>query len=756
MIRIHWLAVLCLCGCSDSDPASGGAAGAAVPPQIEWAVDAGTLKLRVDDSPWRMRFFNAQGQELLTEQGGTGPGPAGALGLHVGAPAEGSGTLPLLTPVVMGQPAAPIARDTGWVHATRVVESHREGADYVATLATSSPLHLLTLRAHADGEGIIRLQVQPFVPVLVQAMGVGFDATADEKFFGFGERSNAVNQAGRTLEHYVGEGPYQNVEYPPIAAVVPKWGLRWREDATYFPMPWLLSSRGYGVLLDNDELSYHRLGDNGWSMEAESTQLSWRVFAGPRPADVLRRFSAALGRQPANTAPWFFGPWVQPDTDERIAELRQADVPTSLAATYTHYLACGDHQGQEQAQRMRTARLNAEGTAVHTYFNPMICTDYQPAYANADAQGALIKDRLGLTYVYPYTTTNVFTVSQFDFGSPNGIAAYKVLTDEALAHGYEGWMEDFGEYTPLDAVASDGATGTLFHNRYPRDYHCGVQAATANAGKPLARFVRSGWTGSTACSPLVWGGDPSTSFGFDGLQSSIYQALSMGTSGVGLWGSDIGGFFALGFSALTPELLNRWIAFGGLSVVMRSQKDGIAIPPKSRPQPWDPAHLPIWRRYAKLHTQLYPYIRAAVDEYHASGMPVMRHHVLTYPDDTQAIARDDQYMFGPDLLVAPVYNAGATTRELYLPPGRWLEWWRAVEYRESDGSFMRRDAPVVEGGRLVTVDAPIEQIPMFVRAGARIPLLPADVFTLADHGSNPAIVHLRDREQQTRFLEFPP
>ena len=746
------LLLACRNGTSPSSLTGGGDSVAGL-----WTVDAGALKLRVQESPWRMSFFDAQGREILTEAPANGRAPTGSLGLFSGAPPEGNGQAPLLTPITRGMPAAPPARENGWDHATALLSARYEGEVWIAQLATSNPLQTIELRARPAADGIIQFSATPSMPMSVQAMTLGFVAEAGEGFYGFGQRGNAVNQAGRTLEHYVGEGPYQDEEYGPIMGVVPKWGIRWRQDATYYPIPWLLSSRGYGVSLDNDELSYHRLGAAAWSMEAEATELRWRVFAGPTPADALRRYSAAVGRQPDNDAPWFYGPWVQSDRDDRITELRAADVPTSVTATYTHYLACGDHQGLEQAQRDRTARLNAEGTAVHTYFNPMICTNYQPAYGNSESAGALIKDRSGQTYVYPYTTTQVFTVSQFDFTAAAAVPAYKVLTDEALSHGYEGWMEDFGEYTPLDTVAADGSTGTALHNKYPRDYHCGVQAATASAGKPLARFVRSGWTGSAACSPLVWGGDPSTSFGFDGLQSSIYQALSMGTSGVGLWGSDIGGFFALGRTALSGEMLNRWIAFGGLSVVMRSQKDGIAIPAKTRPQLWDVAHLPIWRRYAKLHTQLYPYIRDAVAEYRATGMPVMRHHLLSDPQDAMARARDDQYRFGPDLLVAPVYVAGATTRELYLPAGRWVEFWRAVEYVEASGDFrLRADARSIEGGRSITVDAPIEEIPLFVRAGARIPLLPADTYTLAEHGSeDPSIIHLSDRLAQTRVLAFP-
>ena len=110
------------------------------------------------------------------------------------------------------------------------------------------------------------------------------------------------------------------------------------------------------------------------------------------------------------------------------------------------------------------------------------------------------------------------------------------------------------------APPEDGTTGTDFHNRYAREYHCGAYEATQDAGKPLARFTRSGWTGSPACSPIVWGGDPTTGWDYDGLESSIYRALSIGTSGVGIWGSDIGGFFAMFGRLLSDELFDRWIA----------------------------------------------------------------------------------------------------------------------------------------------------------------------------------------------------
>jgi alpha-glucosidase/oligosaccharide 4-alpha-D-glucosyltransferase len=188
---------------------------------------------------------------------------------------------------------------------------------------------------------------------------------------------------------------------------------------------------------------------------------------------------------------------------------------------------------------------------------------------------------------------------------------------------------------------------------------------------------------------------------------------------------------------------------------MRSQKDGINITSIERPHLWEEDHIDLWRRYAKLHTQLYPYIQAAAEEYYTTGMPIMRHHLLSDPDDPAAHGRDDQYRFGPDLLVAPVLVDGARERSLYLPEGRWIEWWGSVDYLESTGGFELADAQVHEGGSEVTVPAPIDEIPLFVRAGAVIPMLAPDVYTLAEHGDDPSIVHLSDRDDQLHLIAFP-
>ncbi len=708
-------------------------------------VGTGALRAVVHEDPWRLELLDGSGRVVLSEATGTGVGPDGTLGFRTAGV---------------------------WRHATRVVSSRREGPAYAAVLATTDPLRQIEIRLAPDNEGVLALDatVTGAATADVDGIGMGFAAAPDERYLGFGERSNAVDQRGNVVESYVSDGPYQDEEYPFLNAFVPPWGLRERRDATYFPIPWLLSTKGYGVLVDNPETSYFRLdGDDAWSVEVVAApegelappramdQLQLRFFGGPNPADALQRFTRSTGRQP-RPEPWALGPWFQAKGDELAAvrALQQADAPLSALQTYLHYLPCGDQRGVESDQPERTAAAHAAGVAITTYVNPMVCADYSDAYDGARAAGALTRTATGEPYLYRYGASpdDSNVVGQYDFFRPQGAAAYGERLGEAITDGYDGWMEDFGEYTPLDSVSGDGIPGSAAHNPYVTRYHCAAyeQARQRRAG--IVRFQRSGWTGSAACADVVWGGDPTTGWGFDGLRSSVRQALSIGTSGVGVWGSDIGGFFAIGRNALSPELLTRWVQFGAVSPVMRTQANGVALPSKARPQVTDPDQLPNWRRYAKLHTQLHPYLVAAQDEYERSGLPVMRHLSLVAPQDAAA-ARDDQFLFGPDLLAAPVLDPGVTEREVQLPAGGWVDLWRAARYDSATGGLQLRRADVLPGGRAVTVPAPLDELPLLVRAGAVLPLLPPDVDTLTGYGSDPSVVRLADRADQLGLLAFP-
>lgn len=690
-------------------------------------VDAGALRAEIGDAPWSLRFATRTGAPVLRESAQRRGGLAGAIGFQ---------------------------RNGRWFHAIRVVSAHLAHGSYIARLLTDDPHGgVISVRIAAVAPGVV--SVAAAASRSASAMGVGFDRQRAERFLGFGERSDAVLRDHGTVENRVSEGPYQPAEARLVAAFVPPVGFNTRPDATYFPVPWILSSRGYGLLIEGASPSAFTLG-SPWTATNDGSRLTYRVYAGPQPAQALERFTHDVGRQPPPAAPFFLGPWWQPSGDgaANVALLRSAGGGAlgSVVETYTHYLPCGSQLGRTDAERGLTRAYHAAGLAVTTYFNPMVCTSYQPRFDQAAGAHVLTRTAAGRPYVYRYTGSRRFDVGQFDFSAPGAVAFYGRLLAEAVRNGYDGWMEDFGEYTPLDSVAADHLPGPAMHNLYPVLYHGAAYAYARRAPRPLARFNRSGWTGAARVSQLVWGGDPSTGFGFDGLQSAIANGLTIGASGVSLWGSDIGGYFALSLPQTTPDLERRWIEFGFASGVMRTEADGFSLSHSPRAQIFDPTVRPVWVRYARLRTQLEPYLAAAERHYNATGMPLMRQLMLAYPSDSRAAGRADEYLFGPDLLVAPVIHAGAITRSLYLPRGRWVDLWRSISLDRRGGIVLRRPH-ILTGGRSVTVPAPADQLPLFVRAGASIGLLPADVQTLSNYGTG--VVHLRDRDDRRTLLAWP-
>ncbi len=721
-------------------------------------VDAGPLAARVEHDPFRLTFEDGSGAAVLED-----------------APSDGAvtGALGFLGP-------------RGWQQAARVVDVRQSAPGRAARLVveTDDPAgRRLDLRIRARSSGVVEASAElhaadgsdPTEGLV--ALGAAWRLRDGERFFGLGQRAGAVEHRGTEVESYVSDGPYREDEWEAIGALLPPPGFRRRADATYFPVPWVLSSTGYGVVVANDDTAYHRLGTerpDAWSFEVRGAPvgmaelpppraLRFLVFGGPRPADALRRFTSWAGRQPAVAAPWVLGPWYQPggSVEEQRAQveaLRAADAPVSVAQTYLHYLPCGANRAREKE---RTAALDAL-RGVRGGVPP------RAAHAGARAPRRRRAVPLHLLHVARLPRRAVrlhvrLRPARLPADPPSRRRRRARRLDGGLRRVHAARLLRRRRHAghrapqrPLDVRLHDGTTGSAAHNRYVVDYHCAAWDFARRQSRPIVRFQRSGWTGVARCAQVVWGGDPTTDWGFDGLVSALRSGLGMGLSGIGIWGSDVGGFFSFAGRRLDDELLTRWIQLGAVSGVMRTQRDGLAVPAYERPQVDDERHLAVWRRYAKLRTQLYPYLAAAAEEYRRSGMPIMRHLVLAYPDDPAVLDREDELLFGPDLLAAPVLEPGATTREAYLPAGSWIDFWRAVRLVEPDGALDLGRAEPLAGGRTVTVAAPLDELPLFVRAGALLVLLPPDVDTLSDYGAGtPGLVRLADRRGERRLLAFP-
>ena len=444
------------------------AAASAAAQEGREAVDAGALRATVGADPWALRFDGPAGQATLAQAAGAGGGPTGALGFRSGI---------------------------AWWRATRVLAARRDGDAYEATLATTDPLgRRIDVRIAPAGDGVIALVASVTGPRPgVDAVGIAFVAPARRALPGLRralQRRRPARQRGRELRR---RGPVSGARARSIAAFVPLPGYRPRDDATYFPIPWLLSAAGYGVLVDNDETSTFALGTDrrrgmvAWPSPRRCCAL--RVFAGPRPADALRRFSARVGRQPPAAAPFFFGPWWQPAGDEG-ADLSDAarGGRRRLGRPDLHALPAVRRpaRGARAAQRGRT-RFHAAGLAVTTYFNPMVCTELPALRRGAGARRA-DPQRARPALRVPLHGLGAVPRRAVRLHRRGGGAFYGDLLDEAVAHGYDGWMEDFGEYTPLDAhVGRRDRRAPPAHNRYVAHYHC-----AAHALRPRARAAAAG------------------------------------------------------------------------------------------------------------------------------------------------------------------------------------------------------------------------------------------------------------------------
>jgi alpha-D-xyloside xylohydrolase len=267
-----------------------------------------------------------------------------------------------------------------------------------------------------------------------------------------------------------------------------------------------------------------------------------------------------------------------------------------------------------------------------------------------------------------------------------------------LRDGASVFKPDYGERVPEDCIFHNGKSGAEMHNLYLFLYNQAVSEATKEATGRDAIWGRSGYIGSQRF-PGTWAGDTQTTW--RAMRCCLRGGLSAGLTGFSFWSHDIGGFVG---PKPSPELYVRWAQWGLLSPLSRFH----GTTPR---EPWEygPEAERIVAKYCRLRYSLNPYLLACAQESCRTGVPIMRHMALEFPDEPGAYALDEQYMLGPDLLVAPVLVEGARTRRAYLPAGVWTE--------------LQHPLRVYDGGRFVALDAPLDEVPVLVREGAVIPRL---------------------------------
>jgi sulfoquinovosidase len=579
-----------------------------------------------------------------------------------------------------------------------------------------------------------------------RAIGAAFAGTEDEGFLGFGERFTRTDQRGLRVYNWAEEGGIGAGEDKPSGPSNP---MPNGEAMSYYPVPFFVSTQGYGFWLDTTWRSTFDLGvdhSDAWRVWEIGPSLSYELYL-PIPADprpwpyhLVDLFTAATGR-PMLPPAWSYGPRRRIGAGSlvngvpEIQVMRDEDLAITAVDDALHFLPAGSHVGREAELAAWVASAHALGYKVNGYYNSLLANDPEsPLWDEVQkgiANGWFLQMADGTPSEVLLISGKTVNVLQIDFTSEAATSWFQSMIDWALELDYDGFMYDFGEYVQVGVVASNGMTGEELHNLYPVLYdRAGHEKLEAShkAGDWLY-FARSGYTGSSQYAPMAWSGDPAASFeDSDGLPTMVRAAINMGVSGVPNWGGDIGGFHCVadGAAAADAELVTRWIQQGAMTPAMHDQNACKAsLGGGEKASIWTaPEAKQAWREYARLHTRLFPYLWALGNAAHATGAPIVRHLFFEHPDRSDLRAVDDAYYFGPALLVAPVVRRGQVSRELALPAGRYLDW---------------RDQSLHAGNQTITVAAPLDKLPLFLRDGHLIPMLDASIDTLAPE-SDPGIV----------------
>ena len=496
-------------------------------------------------------------------------------------------------------------------------------------------------------------------------------------------------------------------------------------------IPFLLSSRGYGFLWHSPAVGHVDLGHNGTRWVAEATrQLDYWITAGDTPAEIVEHYADATGH--ASVLPeWAAGFWqckLRYRTQEELLsvarEHKRRGLPLSvIVIDFFHWTLHGDWEFDPEywpdpAAMVR--ELEEMGVKVMVSIWPTV-NALSPNFAEMRQRGLLVRTERGvpvhMSFVDNRPEGPVY-LRYYDATNPEARQfIWQQVREGYYWHGIKVWWLDVCEpdMSPMhpENLRYHLGNGLEVTNIYPLMHERGFyEGMRAEGEEEIINLCRSAWAGSQRYGAAVWSGDVYSTF--EALQAQIPAGLNIGLSGIPWWTTDIGGFFdGDPESPYFRELIVRWFQYGAFCPLFRLH--GFRLPTSGwhtggPNEVWsfgDEAYA-IIKELLFLRERLRPYIMDQMRLAHEKGAPPMRPLFFDFPEDEGCATVEDQFMFGPDLLVAPVLYEGARSREVYLPAGTtWTDAW-------TDETF--------DGGQWITADAPLERIPLYLRGGARLPV----------------------------------
>ncbi|HEV7278061.1 MAG TPA: alpha-glucosidase [Devosiaceae bacterium] len=564
----------------------------------------------------------------------------------------------------------------------------------------------------------------PLLAVTVTELGLHFEALDErinrfwlrvvaeprEHVWGGGEQMSYFDMRGRRFPLWTSEpgvGRDKSTEITRLSDLHGKAGGDYWN--TNYPQPTWLSSRRYALHVDTTAYSAFDFRHAEFH-EVEVWEVPARIelFSGASFVDLVGALSRRFGRQP-ELPDWVYGGAIVGLKDgansfARMERMIAAGVKVSglwcedwvgLRETSFGARLFWDWQANDSRYpdlRRRIAELRERGVRFLGYVNPYLAAD-GALFGEADARGYFATNEQGETALVDF---GEFECGVVDFTNPAAAEwfAERVIAQNMLDFGVSGWMADFGEYLPIDVGLANGVDARLMHNAWPTLWAEVNARAVASRGKTgdTLWFMRAGFTGVQAHCPLLWGGDQSVDFSrHDGLVTVMCGALSSGLLGNAYHHSDIGGYTSLYGNVRSAELLMRWAEMAAFTPVMRSHEGN--RPRENLQLDQDPEVLVHFAKMTQLYCLLAPYLRQLSAEAAATGLPVQRPLFLHHEADSETYAIQDQYLYGPDMLVAPVWQAGQQSRQVYLPGGNtWEHLWTGAP--AAGGEWIDAPAPL--------------------------------------------------------------
>ncbi len=597
--------------------------------------------------------------------------------------------------------------------------------------------------------------------VKIEASGNGnalkliFSCRSNDHFLGFGAQTIKSDQKGEYIPVWTSEEGLRKLLE---SDVNPLWMVVGNRHSSYYPLPYFYNPAGFGFLVDTPYLTEFDLCHNRedqWSMEGDTSKLKIYVLIADSPKRSVEIYTDLTGK-PLLPQKWYFSPWNDAvGGEDRVLEvariIRENHIPS--AVIWTEDWGGGVKRGKDGSYSFTynwdlgrdlyphfetmVAELHRMGFHFLVYFNSFV--DSKSRIWNEIPHDYLIKHEDGSPYMMLIPTLDWGSI--LDLTNPAAWEWAENKMKKAIEMGVDGWMADYGEWLPYDSRVAEGE-GKKFHNLYPLLWHrLNLEVMEKYSDeRNFVYFTRSGYIGDQALTPVYWPGDQSTDFAVDdGLPTAIAVAVNLSWSGMLMYGSDIAGYMSLGNPPSDRELFIRWTEFGAFSPVMRTHHGYFAF------KNWnfyrDQYTLNWYRFYAIWHQRLFPYLYSEAVTEGKKGIPLIRHMLMEFPEDASLYDMPYQYMLGPFLLVAPVIERGARHRILYLPRGKWYDFWEKWS--------------VNSRGEWIEANAPLERIPVFVRDGAILELIAGDIDTISAFQESENVVTLEGRNNWREVWVFP-